>query len=119
MEALGLMALVAFLAVLGSHYATPRLLGRKLRRLEAYTVGMVVGVWLPIAAVSWAMGLGWTYLAVIAATSAAAGIGTVLAWSLDDLGGRGGWRWLRGVVDSVAGGLGGSPDDEDEREVQG
>ena len=108
MEAKALLAMagLAVLAMVAGHWATPRLLGRRLRRLEAYGVGVAAGLWFPVAVVTWLLGLGWWPLAVMVAASVGAGAGTLLAWWLDKKG-------PRGVLDSLLGGLEGSRDDEE------
>jgi len=90
LRALGEMALLGFLVLAFGHYGIPRLLGRKPHRLEAYTLGILFGLWLPVALVTWWEGLSWDYLLVMVIASAGSGVGTALGWALDKVNGRGG-----------------------------
>jgi len=84
---------VATAALMGfAHYAAPRILRRKLHRLETYVVGVALGVLVPFAAWTWAAGAGWTAFLVLLAMCCAAGFGTVAAWALDAWGAANGSR---------------------------
>ncbi len=115
-KALAEMAVLGFLILGAGHYWAPRLVGRELHRLEAYTLGIALGIWTPIAVVSWAEGLGWQFLLVVVVATAGAGMGTVLAWTFDAVNGAGGIvEWWRGMKKAAGlkGGRNGSPTDDE------
>jgi len=70
-----------------AHYAAPRIIRRKLHRLETYVVGVALGILAPFAAWTWATGQNWAYFVILLYICAGAGFGTVLAWALDQWGG--------------------------------
>jgi hypothetical protein len=116
-KALAAVGGMAAVVVAAAHWAAPRLLGRRLRRLEAYGVGVAAGLWLPVAAAAWLLGTGWWPLVVLVAASLGAGAGTLLAWWLDRT--EHGVAWVRGVLDALLGGLEGSRDDDEQDGLAG
>lgn len=96
-EILTLVVCIVLAAALmaAAHYASPRVVGRDLHRLEAYAVGCALGIVLPFVAwvVLWSLASGRTMPVGLAPVGlmciiAGAGLGTGLGWWLDARAGR-------------------------------